>query len=302
MKNITEQAQNKVNLVGKVLDISFGEGKTKDGRDYGRATVTLRVNQTYGGREEISEIPVSFFAMQFTSTHKPNPAYATIQQLKRIKTAQNDGIDEAAILHCTGASLRENNFVAKSGQFISGFQVDASFANEVSMAEVAAFVMDIFIMDMHPEADREDDPTGRLVIKGGVVQYGGRLDVLEFIVEEPNSVDYIERNWEINDTVTIKGRIRVTAVEEKNSGTNSSWGEDVPETTTRTVRELIITKGDDQGKDEEFAYDPVEIKKAFNVRKAKIEQMQLDAQQKSKPAATAPAATATATSSQYSWE
>ena len=166
------------------------------------------------------------------------------------------------------------------------------------MNDIASFILDIFIMDMHPEEDREGDPTGRLIIKGGLVQYGGVLDVLEFVVEERDSVEFIERNWNINDTVTVKGRIRITSVEEKSSGSNSSWGEDIPETTTRSVRELIITKGDDTGKDEDFAYDPVEIKKAFNVRKAKIEQMQLDA--KSKPAATTAAPASSA--SKYSWE
>ena len=61
------------------------------------------------------------------------------------------------------------------------------------------------------------------------------------------------------------------------------------------MRELIITTGDDEGKEEDFAYDPVDIKKAFNARKAKIEQQQMDAASKAKPAA-APA------TSKYSWE
>ena len=65
------------------------------------------------------------------------------------------------------------------------------------------------------------------------------------------------------------------------------------------VRELIITTGDDQGKEEDFAYDPTEIKKAFNVRKAKIEQLQLDAKNSTSKAASAPAAI---TPGKYSWE
>ena len=47
----------------------------------------------------------------------------------------------------------------------------------------------------------------------------------------------------------------------------------MPDTTTRMIRELIITKGDDEGKEEDFAYDPAEIKKGFNARKAEIEQL-----------------------------
>ena len=61
-------------------------------------------------------------------------------------------------------------------------------------------------MDMTDELDREGDTTGRLIIKGAVVQYGGMLDVLYFVVEQPEAVDFIQRNWKINDTVTVKGK------------------------------------------------------------------------------------------------
>jgi hypothetical protein len=153
-------------------------------------------------------------------------------------------------------------------------------------------------MDMSDELDRDQDPTGRLVIKGAMVQYGGKLDVLQFIVEDPDTVDYIQNHWNVNDTNTVKGRIRVMSKEEKPAASSSSWGEDVPDTTTRMVRELIITKGDDEGKEEDFAYDPIEIKKGFNARKAEIEQLQIEAKNKS----AAPAPATTTASNKYDWE
>ncbi len=296
MKEITVQAQNKVNINGKLLDVTTGSGTLSDGRAYERANLTVRVQQSYGGRDEVSEIPVSMFASQFTTRGTPNPAYKSLQDLKTFKTAQDVGFDDADTVRLTGCSLRENAFVSKSGQLINGWQINTSFINKTTMQDTATFVIDIFIMDMHDEVDRDGDSTGRLVIKGGIVQYGGKLDVVEFIVEGPEQVDYIQRNWNINDTVTAKGRVRVTSVEVKDSGKNSSWGEDIPDTTTRFIRELIIVSGDDEGKEEEFAYDPTDIKKAFNVRKANIEQLQMDAKKasSSKPAQTS--------SSKYSWE
>ena len=301
MKNILEQATNKVNIVGKLLDTTFNHGVTKTGAPYERANLTIRVTQTYNGQEEVSEIPVSMFASQFTSKGTPNPAYKSIQDLKEMKTAQNVGFDAADTVRITSGTVRENNFVAKSGQLINGWQLNTSFINKGSTADVASFLLDIFIMDMHDEIDRNGEPTGRLIIKGGLVQYNGKLDVLEFVVEGSEKIDYIQRNWEINQTVTVKGRIRVTSVEEKSSGSEGSWGEEIPEINTRMIRELVISTGSDEGKEEEFSYDPTDIKKAFNVRKAEIEQLLIDARQ-GKPAAQ-PAATATATaSSKYSWE
>ena len=295
MKSVQIQAGNKINLCGKLMDVAFGNGKLSDGRPYERATVTIRVTQTYGGKEETSDVQVGMFATEYTSTGKPNPAWKSIMDLKRMNTAQNVGIDAAAHVRMTGATLSENNFVSRTGQLINGWQIRGSFINEAKLSDVASFVTDIFIMNMHDEVDRENDTTGRLVIKGGIVQYGGKLDVIDFIVEAPDTVEYISRNWKVGDTVTVKGRIRVTSQEEEVQ--SSGWGEDVPDTTTRFVRELIITTGDDEGKEEEFAYDPAEIKKAANDRKAMIEQMQINAR---KVAPKQGAGSANTTS--YDWE
>ena len=298
-KSIQTQASNKINLAGKLMDVTFGNGNLADGRQYQRATVTIRVTQTYGGKEETSDIQVGMFATPTTSTGKVNPAWKSLEDLKLMKTAQNVGIDNASHVRLTGATLQENNFVSRNGVLINGWQIRGSFINEAKVSDVASFATEIFIMSMDEEI-KNDEPTGRLKIKGGIVQYGGKLDVVDFIVEAPDTVEYITRNWEPNGTITVKGRIRVLSQEEEVEA--SSWGEDVPETTTRFVRELIITTGDNECKEEEFAYDPVEIKKAFNERKAAIDQMQINARANAPKQGAGSANAAEASSKKYEWE
>lgn len=300
MKSISIQAGNKLNLAGILMDVTPGSGKLSDGRPYKRATVTIRVSQAYGGKTETSDIQVGMFATEFTSTGKQNPAWKSLLDLELMKTAQKCGIENASHVRLTGATLQENNFVSRSGQLINGWQIRGSFINEAKVSDVASFVTDIFIMKMDDELDREGVPTGRLKIQGGIVQYGGKLDVVDFIVESPDTVEYISRNWEVNGTVTVKGRIRVLSQEEEVQ--SSGWGEDVPETTTRFVRELIITTGDDECKEEDFAYDPVEIKKAFNERKAAIEQLQINARATAPKQGAGSANAADASSKKYDWE
>lgn len=299
MKSIEIQATNKMNLVGKLMNVDFGEGKLSDGREYKRATVTVRVTQPVDGKEETSEIPVGFFATPYTSTGKPNPAYKSLVDLKDLKTAQNVGVDNADQVRITSATLSENNFVSRTGNLINGWQIRGSFINAAKLTDVATFITEIYIMDMHDEVDREGNPTGRLVIRGGIVQYNGKLDVLDFIVEAPDKVEFVSRNWEVNTTQLVKGRVRVTSHEVESSGESGGWGEDIPDTTTTFVRELIITGGDDTAKEEDFSYDPVEVKKAFNQRKAMIEQMQIDARSHSKNQG---ASTSNSTAGKYDWE
>ena len=299
-KSIMIQATNKINLAGILMDVAAGEGNLADGRPYKRATVTIRVTQSYGGKTETSDVQVGMFATEFTSTGKQNPAWKSLNDLMLMKTAQSCGVDKASHVRLTGATLQENNFVSRNGQLINSWQIRGSFINEAKVSDVASFVTDIFIMDMHDEVNRDGDTTGRLVIKGGIVQYNGKLDVVEFIVEAPDTVEYISRNWEVNGTVTVKGRIRILSQEEEVP--SSGWGEDIPETTTRFVRELIITTGDDECKEEDFAYDPVEIKKAFNERKAAIEQLQINARTTAPKQGAGSANAAEASSKKYDWE
>ena len=163
-KSISIQAGNKLNLAGILMDVTPGDGKLSDGRPYKRATVTIRVTQSYEGRTETSDIQVGMFATEFTSTGKQNPAWKSLLDLAQMKTAQNVGIDNASHVRLTGATLQENNFVSRQGNLINGWQIRGSFINEAKVSDVASFVTDIFIMDMVDE-ENNDGPTGRLKIK-----------------------------------------------------------------------------------------------------------------------------------------
>ena len=299
-KSILTQANNKLTLQGKLLDVTLGSGKLHDGREYERATVTIRVTQTYGHKEETSEIPVSMFATHYTAKGDINPAWKSIQDLKTMQTIQAVGAERADTVRLTGATLQENNFVSRSGQLINGWQIRGSFVNKANVPDASSFATEVYIMSMEDEVDREGDTTGRMILKGGIVQYQGKLDVVKFVVENPDTIDYISRHWEVNKTLTVKGYIRVTSIEVKPSASSGGWGEDVPEgPTTQFIRELVITKGDDEPKEDEFGYDPTEIKKAFNERKAYIEQLQIDASKKSNGANLA--STAATKADKYSW-
>lgn len=302
MKDINVESKNQVCIIGKLLETSFMEFASKtDGRKFERANMTIRVTQTYDGQEETSDVPVTMFASPYTRNNKPNPAYETIQKLKTLNTVQTSGEAEAAIVALRNATIHENNWVSRSGQLVTGFQINNSFMTvNPKLSSIASFKVDAFIMDMMDEEDRNGDPTGRLIIKGGIVQYGGNLDVLNFIVEEPNKVDYLKRVLNPNDTIELGGRIRYTA-KESTASQESSWGETLPTTTTVSVRELIVTTGDDEPKDEDFAYDPADIRKAFNARKARIEQQQIDAQKAAKSSAAAPTGGKVGTG-KYDWE
>ena len=43
MKDIMQQATNKITIIGKLLDATFNKGTTSEGKPYERANLTVRV-------------------------------------------------------------------------------------------------------------------------------------------------------------------------------------------------------------------------------------------------------------------
>ena len=102
---------------------------------------------------------------------------------------------------------------------------------------------------------------------------------MDFFVENPGAVDYIERNFKVNDTAHFVGRLRYTSETVKYESENT-WGESIPQTTTKKKRELIITGpgvGCESGPyDEDRSYDPEDIRVLVADRNAVKEQKKME--------------------------
>ena len=293
MKGLEVQSRNEVNIVGKLLSTTFREGTVKStGKPYESCNYIVRVTQDIEGKTETHEIPVSVFATKFTNAGKLNPAFKTVQDMKELRTIQNDGEDKASIVRINKAQLSENVFVSQSGQVIDGWQIRSSFINDGAMGDFAKFTLEIYIVDMFDEVNKEGEPTGRLIVRGAIVQYGEKVDLIDFIVEAPDKIEYVTRNWELNSTQLCGGAIRYTP-EEVAPVSMDSWGEEVMDSSgPKMRRELIITGGPKVPMEEDFWYDQAEIRKGINIRKANIDQMQINAkagsQKKQAPSAASP--------------
>lgn len=293
-KSIDIEALNTVEMAGTLLALETRDGKTKkSGQEeaYRSISATIRANQVFGGKEEISEVPFSFFSKALKKDKTPNVLYQTYGEYeKRFNPVQRVGADGASYVSLSGGRLRENMFVSKNNpeQVNTSWQIDGRFLNAESThsdKDYATFDVEIFIMNIDREMGRNGEETGRLKIRGGIVGYGRKIDCFDFFVENARAVDYIERNYNMNDTAHFVGRIRQTSqtVEEMD---DSGWGEPIPRKSTRKVRELIITGpgvGCEVGPyDEEKAYDPEDIRVLVTDRNNRKEQLKIDAQVKAR--------------------
>lgn len=283
------QAENKVHIEGILLEtnIKSGEFTSNNGKlmPYLSGNVKIGVRQVINGQECDMEVPVEFFAGKYTNSGKDNPAYKSIVELRdnfnSVAAAAENG-KPADYVRINTASLVENAFIAQDGTAVSQTRINSSFFNKITASTCnseASFDATICILNMKDELDREGIPTGRIVITGAMVQYGGRIDVINFIVANPTAVDHIRQYWNQKDTVKIHGLLNFTSstiTETEEVG----FGEPIVRTRTITKREAIITSGGATGLDGDAAYNPDEIATGLVARKTRMEQAKEKAEAK----------------------
>lgn len=250
-------------------------------------SITIRVNQKIGEREVISDVPVYMFATKLTRKGTMNPAYENIKNIKDNYTSIAASDEEHADrVRITNGDIRMNEYYGRNGNLVSFPRINASFIQRVKETEEfnpkAEFTCTAVVLKQDYELDREQNETGRYLLQTAVVQYGDKLDVVPFIVENKKAINYISSNWESGNTVRMTGRLNFSYRVVRDVKENA-FGDPVIDERTISTSELIITGGSEPIEGE-GSYDAAEIKNGLAARMASLEEMKNKANTKKAPA------------------
>jgi hypothetical protein len=294
-----KQAENSVKIEGILSEIDLKTGSTvKNGKtmEYITGSIKVRVTQMLNGKDVDLDIPVYMFSNKLKNDGNPNPAYESIKRVKEeYVSIAAGGIDAADRVRITNANIRMNEYYGQGDKLNSYPRINASFVTKITdlskFNPEATFSTVFMIAAMGPETDKDGIPVeNRFKIRGILPQYGGKVDVIEFITANKNVINAIEQYWNVNDTVSAQGRLNFSSKTE-NVVKEVDFGE--PQVTTRTisVSELVITGGSSTPLDGDFAYDMGEIQTALAERKAHLEETKnknTGARKAPQPGATGP--------------
>lgn len=273
------QAENKVFIEGILSEIDIVERTytSKDGAQNNALAgqIKVRVEQKINGVDKILEIPVHVFVNEMTKKGTKNPAYESIDTVRRefISIASGAGVEGADRIRISGASIQMNEYWADENRLSSYPRINASFVQRVKRDEFtpkAQFSTELVVSKMVNEVDKDGIETGRLKVEGILPQYGGRVDVVPFIAENPNVVDAISQYWQLKDTVKVSGKLNFSSTVEIYTE-EQGFGEPIEKKRTINVSELVITGGSQTPLEGEFAFNEEEIKNALAERKARLE-------------------------------
>lgn len=271
-------ALNEVAIEGILSEVKLQEGTDKDNNPAIFGEYKIRTTNVIDGIEYNVEIPVRVYQSKITKNKKNNPAYdSAMKIMKDYVSIAAGGVEKATAVRLPekSTSLQENFFMSKTtNQMVFGSGIRASFINEINKADMtpgASFKAIVVIGELTDEIVN-DEETGRLILKGVLPQWGGRVDVIDFIVANRRVADHIRNNWQKGDTVLIGGRINFTSVVETGTQSENTFGEVMTSSRTKSVREYIITGGHEEPlTEEEGAYAMEDIAEALQERQGRIE-------------------------------
>lgn len=292
MFDINKAADNTVEIEGILSEVDLQKSEfEKNGAKEPciRGSIKVAVDQEINGVMTNLEIPVNIFVSKHSKSGGIHPAWQAYEDMvegKGYTSIAAGGKENASRIRLTSAKLQENLWPSKStGEIVSSTRIMGSFCNPVKsdFKPEAIFYGDIVIGSIVDEVDKEGVETGRLLIKGLIPQWGGKVDSINYVVAKPEAVDHIKNYWNQGDTVRIRGIVNYSSktVEEVEQ---MGFGENITHKSTVFVNELIITSGSASALDEEISYEVESIQKGLEDRKARMADAKAKAAEKSKTA------------------
>lgn len=235
-------------------------------------SITIKTHQMINGTDTELMVPVHMFSNKYKNDGNPNPAYQSIEKaMKEFVSIAASDEDTADAVRVTG-SITMNDYYAPDGTLISYPRITSSFVSRVSKEKLnprAEGEVEFCVANMTEEI-KNDEPTGRMIIKGVVPKFNGSVDVVPFITGSAQVVDVANNYWTEGDTVKVSVKLNFSSTTEKVEE-EADFGEPIVRMVTRSVNEILIIGGLRTPLDEMNAFDPADIREALAQRKATLD-------------------------------
>lgn len=233
-------------IVEGVLSEINLELATFNGDDVIRGDILVKVVAPIvkDGPEVECEIPVRFFSKKLTKAGNENPAYASAKNiLDTGKSIAAVGIEEADRVSIRGARLAMNEYFTPDGRLIAFPTINGSFVNVIRKSECnpqAKADFTVSIERMYHETDDDGIETGKFIILGANVGYGGYTNVLPIVTDNPSYIAAIEATYKEGDFIDVSARLNFTSITET-TYEEVEIGDPIERKRTKRLSDVVIS-------------------------------------------------------------
>ncbi|MGR6760349.1 hypothetical protein ACU1JV_00700 [Paenibacillus sp. T2-29] len=256
-----QEAENTVHIEGTIKEVRIEEGTLPDKREVISGEIDIQV-------VENSVHTIHLFSFKYKKDKSINGIY------KGIKTMKDEYKTGDKVRVSTG-TVRLNEYAGQDGSWKSYPQINSNFVNRIKETDVfepqAKFSFEMMVVSVKEEM-KNDEETGRAIIKGYIPIYGGAVIPFETVVADPNAVSYVTNTYEKGNTVSLHGEIvnqKIATRREIEVG----FGAPQEKIDYKTVREYLVKGGSaPYEEDDKNVFDTKLVAKAVKAREAEIEE------------------------------
>lgn len=226
------------------------------------------------GEDSIHTLRV--FAYRYNKEGKESGIYKGLKTvMDEYKSIASHGVDEADKVRITQGKIGLNEYYVQD-ELKSFPQLSTNFINRLKPTDEfnprAQFELEMYVHSVVDEIKNEEE-TGRAILKGYVPLYGGKVIPFSLIVADAAAVDYVKNNYETGSTVTVYGDI-VNSIKIKRIEIEVGFGKPQEKITSTTVREYVVTGGSvPMDEDDPKAYKQEAIRKALTEREIYLNEL-----------------------------
>lgn len=244
------KTKNKSEFIGYLKEVNLKKDKNDEKENYIGGTITLQY-----GQKANEQVDVKIYKKELTQNGSVAKVYEKLTEIMENGVTMDKANEEksATIIRIYGNSDFVPQVVLneyfKDDVLIQNPQAEMGFGNiainTVSESSFKAeFDMDVILAsDPIMEKDKNDEETGRLIIKAYMINYNNEIKPMTFIADDEDLVSGME-TLSKGDMINIWGNAstgKIVEIKEKKSGFGgkAKTSEDIS-----YVNELIITGGE----------------------------------------------------------
>lgn len=265
-QNTLREAENKVVIEGILLEVRHQEWKTKEG-------INIELDIEVAENEVHTLKGMTRYKKKDGSDNGIAKGYQTI--IDEYLSVAKHGRDQADRVRVTQGKIGVNEYYGQDGKLKSFPELSTNFVNRLSAGDEfnprAEFEVEIFVKSVVPEM-KNDDETGRVKVNAIIPVFGAKVIPFEFMVSQEGA-EFVADNYEVGCTTKVFGDI-VNFKEVKETEVPVAFGKPQKKITTKTIREYLITGGNDPYEEESVkAYKIETIQQAMVERETYLTEL-----------------------------
>jgi hypothetical protein len=247
-----QEMTNEITLQGLLKNNTLELKTDRNGRRF--IAGQLEIDTGKNGEECI--VPVDMLAYELKADGTKSALFDRTAEVMNYPAASTSTNNNAISVSVTRGRVQDNTFYSdRDSKVIENWKLQATFVDQATRNadRINNFSITGIIDSIKDVLNNEGEPTNELKLELLVVGYKESVMRVGLFVTQPTGIEYINKNWNVGDLVTVNGTVEYKTDVVTNTH-EAAFGDPIVKTYTNTSRRLLVRSGSVPKPEDEHTY------------------------------------------------